>query len=242
QERLKQIAQLLKEEQLDIVVLNEVDFCSFWSGHVNQARLIAEEAGYPYRVEQRNVDVAVPFFSLRFGNVILSKYPIIEAVFLDYPHSSAFEEALHGGLKEGVVATLALPDGSRIQVAAVHLSLEGETIRRASVQQILDVQRRSSLPMIAMGDFNSTASGLPAHYTDVAGHNAIDTLRANGQLTTLWPEMPVAQKALTFPSKKPGKIIDWIFVSPDWQIETKTVISSDLSDHLPVTAVLAKAK
>jgi len=240
QTRLIQIAQMLRDHRLDIVVLNEVDFSSFWSGHVNQAALIAKEAGFPYRVEQRNVDIAIPFFSLRFGNVILSKYPIVETVFLDYPHPSWFEEVFYGGLKEGVIATLALPDSGRIQVAAVHLSLEGETVRRASVQQILDVQQQSSLPMIAMGDFNSTAKDCPAYHADSAGYSAIDMLQGHGGLTTLWLEPPIDQKDFTFPSEKPDRVIDWIFVSPDWKIDSKTVIPSHLSDHLPVTALLTE--
>ena len=49
-ERLKKIGQLLEDANLDIVVLNEVDFSSFWSGHVDQATILAKEAGncFPY--------------------------------------------------------------------------------------------------------------------------------------------------------------------------------------------------
>ena len=239
-DRIKQIADLLRDEQLDIVVLNEVDFSSYWSGHINQAELIAKEAGYPYRVEQRNVDIALPFISLRFGNVILSKFPITNTVFLDFPHPSLLEEILYGGLKEGVAATIKLSDNSQVQVVAVHLSLEGESFRLDSVQQILDLQRQSSLPMIAMGDFNTSASGDSRYRTDSKGQNSIDTLMASGQLTTIPRSLPVHQKDLTFPSEKPESIIDWIFVSPHWDINNKTVILTDLSDHLTVTAVLTK--
>ena len=239
--RIKEIAQLLRDQQLDIVVLNEVDFSSFWNGHINQAEFIAKEAGYPYRVEQRNVDVAIPFVSLRFGNAILSKYPISNAVFLDFPHPSAFEEVMYGGLKKGVAATVTLPDGSQIQVVAVHLSLEGEAFRVSSVRKILQLQQQSALPMVAMGDFNSTAADLPYYHTAPDGQNCIDTLLANPQLTTILPKQPANPKDFTFPSESPIKAIDWIFISPDWQMKEKTVISTDLSDHLPVTAVLTKA-
>ena len=238
--RIKEIAQLLRDQQLDIVVLNEVDFSSFWNGHINQAEFIAKEAGYPYRVEQRNVDIAIPFASLRFGNSILSRYPISKTVFLDFPHPSAFEEIMYGGLKKGVAATIALPDTSQIQVVAVHLSLEGEEYRVASVRQILELQQQSGLPMIAMGDFNSTAADLPHHHTDPDGLNCIDTLLATPQLTTLLPQQLANPKDFTFPSESPIKVIDWVFISSDWQMKEKTVISTDLSDHLPVTAVLTK--
>ncbi|MCP4376056.1 MAG: hypothetical protein GY794_07780, partial [bacterium] len=51
--RLREIANLLKEQKADIVVLNEVDFDSVWSGGMNQGRYIAENAGFPFLVEQR---------------------------------------------------------------------------------------------------------------------------------------------------------------------------------------------
>ncbi|MHC4952209.1 MAG: endonuclease/exonuclease/phosphatase family protein [Planctomycetota bacterium] len=238
--RIKQIGQLLNEAQLDIIVLNEVDFSSFWSGHLDQAQAIAQEAGYPYIVEQRNIDVAIPFVSLRFGNAILSKYPISETVFLDYPHPSKTQEILVGGFKDGVAATVTLPDGKQIQVAAVHLSLEGEAYRDASVKMILDLQQHSQLPMIAMGDFNSTASGYPAHHTGPAGQNSIDTLMANPSLSTQPHGLPVNPKDFTFPSEKPVRVIDWIFTSSHWRIQEKNVIESTLSDHLPVTVTLSK--
>jgi len=239
-ERIRKIGRLLKKENLDIVVLNEADFASLWSGHMDQARLIADEAGYPYIVEQRNIDVAIPFLSVRFGNAILSRYPISEAAFLDFPHPSKLEEFLFGGFKDGVVATITLPDGKRIQVAAVHLSLEGEVYRNDSVKMIADFQRKSGLPMIAMGDFNSTAKGFPKYHAGPNGENAIDTLLATPKFRTLPHGLPVEPGDFTFASEDPASVIDWIFVTDHWQIEDKTVIQTKLSDHLPVTVVLEK--
>ena len=238
--RVKQIWKLFKEAQLDIVVLNEADFSSYWSGHVDQAQAIAQEAGYPYIVEQRNIDVAIPFAGLRFGNAILSKFPISESVFLNYPHPSRLQEILVGGFKDGLAATVTLPDGSPIQIVAVHLSLEGEAFRDASVKMIMDLQRESQLPMIAMGDFNSTAKDYPYYRTGPDGENCIDTLLASPQLMTLPQDLPANQKDFTFPSEKPAKVIDWIFTSSHWHIQEITVIASTLSDHLPVSATLSK--
>ncbi len=237
-ERLKQIAQLLKNHQLDVVVLNEVDFASIWSGHVDQAHVIAEEAGYPYIVEQRNLDMAVPFVSIRFGNAILSKYPVSGTTFLDYPNPSEFVELFSGGYKEGVAAVIDLPDSSQIQVVAVHLCVSSEAIRVASARMMLDLQQQSTIPTIALGDFNSTARGYRVFQEDADGNNAIDLLAASPQFTTLPQGLPLDPKHLTFPSEKPDRIIDWIFTSPPWQIQNKEVLTSDLSDHLPVIAEL----
>ena len=77
--RLTQIADLLRDLDADIVVLNEVDFDSSWSSSTNQARYLAKQAGYPYWAEQRNLDFRILIWKWRFGNAVLSKYPIIEA-------------------------------------------------------------------------------------------------------------------------------------------------------------------
>lgn len=54
--RLNAIAELITAADLDVVVLNEVDFAATWSYHVNQAAWIAEATEFPYWVEQRNLD------------------------------------------------------------------------------------------------------------------------------------------------------------------------------------------
>ncbi|MCK4825208.1 endonuclease/exonuclease/phosphatase family protein [bacterium] len=237
-ERMKQIGQMLKSAQLDIVVLNEVDFSSVWSGHIDQARMIAQEAGYPYLVEQRNIDLAIPFVSIRFGNAILSKYPVSDVTFLDYPNTSELTELFIGGFKEGVAATIHLSDTDRVQVVAVHLSVNSESVRLASARMLLELLQQSSLPLIAMGDFNTAPTGYPQHHADESGQNTIEVLLASQQLTTLPQGLPINPKDYTFPSEQPARIIDWIFVSSSWQIQEKTVISSNLSDHLPVIALL----
>ncbi len=238
--RLKKIGHLLRETQLEIVVLNEVDFSSIWSGHLDQAKVIATEGGYPYILEQRNLNMAIPFISIRFGNVILSKYPINDIQFLDYPNPSEVVEVFSGGYKEGVVATITLPDSSQVNVAAIHLCVSSKSIRNASVQMLLDVQRQSSLPLIIMGDFNAAFNGYPQHSTDERGLNAIELLLDSQQVTTIVPELPISSELFTFPSEEPARIIDWIFVSSGWQVQKIHVIQTSLSDHLPVTAILAR--
>jgi endonuclease/exonuclease/phosphatase family metal-dependent hydrolase len=236
--RLKQIGQLLRDAQLEIVVLNEVDFSSIWSGHLDQATLIAKEGGYPYVLEQRNLNMAIPFVSVRFGNAILSKYPITDFTFLDYPNPSEVIEVFSGGYKEGVVATVTLPDTSQIRVAAIHLCVSSEPIRVASARMLLDVQRQSSVPMILMGDFNTVLTGNPHPHPDKREQNAIELLLDSPQITTKLPGLPIPPEFFTFPSEQPARVIDWIFVSSAWQIQDVRVIQTPLSDHLPVTAIL----
>lgn len=235
--RLKQIGQLLDIAKLDIVVLNEVDFSSVWSGHIDQAKIIAEEAGFPFVLEQRNLNMSIPFAGLQFGNVVLSKYPIIDVSFLDYPNPSEVIEWITGGYKEGVVATIKLSDTDAIRVAAVHLCVNNESIRKESVSMLLDEQRKSSLPFLLMGDFNS---GYLSSGEQEDPHGAIDVLLASKKLSTIQPEFPISPNLYTFPTESPDRIIDWIFVSREWQMKDLQVMQTSLSDHLPVIAVLTQ--
>jgi len=88
EERLRKIAEQIRRHNLDVVVLNECDFDCNWSHRVDQARVIAEAAGYPFVVEQRIYDFAVPFFSWRFGNAVLSRVPIADAELIRFKPKS----------------------------------------------------------------------------------------------------------------------------------------------------------
>ncbi len=240
-QRLKQIGQLLHVEDLDIVVLNEVDFSSIWSGHIDQAMVIAEEAGYPYVLEQRNLNMAIPFVSIRFGNAILSKYPIHDPVFLDYPNPSEIVEVFSGGYKEGVVASIRLPDGSTVRVAPIHLCVSSQPIRIASIHMVLEAEHQSPLPLIVMGDFNARIPEMsPPRQAEERRENAIDVLLKSQQVTTRLPGVVNVPETFTFPSEHPDRVIDWVFVSSTWQVQDIRVLHTPLSDHLPVVAVLTK--
>jgi len=145
--QVTEIGKFLKETDADIVVLNEVDFCAVWSGHRNQAEAIARESGFPYRAEQRNLDFRLIYGSCKFGNAVLSRYPIVDAEVVNYPAQSSWEDWLAGS-KRGVVCTIRLSPGRQIRVVAVHLEHRDETTRVASANMILDAVRSSEIPLI----------------------------------------------------------------------------------------------
>ena len=227
--RLRQIAALLRRQGLDIVVLNEVDFDSVWSGHENQAAVIAREAGFRYRAEQRNIDMSIPFASLRFGNAVLSRYPISDAQRIDYPSCKTWETVL-AGRKDGLLCTIAISDALQLRVLAVHLDHRPEWVRVESAQNIDDLRKASPLPLVAAGDFNSTRIGFPRATLDGEGRTAISWLLETGSYQTLPLEQPRPED-LTFPSVSAQSVIDWILVPPSWTIRSRTVIGTDLSDH-----------
>ena len=108
-------------------------------------RFIARKAGFGSRVEQRNIDHAFPFFSLKFGNAILSRHPVADAQLVDFSAYFRWESVL-SGKKQGVICTIDLPSGRQVCVLAVHLSHRSEPVRIPASKLIEQQWRQSSIP------------------------------------------------------------------------------------------------
>jgi len=241
--RIAAIANLIAEQKPDVVVLNEIDFHAVWSGGQNQAEAIARQAGFRYRVEQRNIDFRFAYGSWKFGNAVLSRYPIIATELIDYPPVAVWEAWL-AGKKRGVVCTLELSPGQRVQVVAVHLQTRDMIARLRAARVLLNRKRDASLPMILAGDFNASPVGFPyserapAEYGRV---NTMDMLTALGRLDHRPKENPQLAD-FTYPTMSPDRVIDWVLIPREWRFTDYRVIDSDLSDHRPVVATVRFAE
>jgi endonuclease/exonuclease/phosphatase family metal-dependent hydrolase len=232
--RLDAIADLLRTMDADVLVLNEVDFDSSWSYSMNQARYLAQQAGYPYWVEARNLDFRVLVWKWRFGNAILSKHPIIEARVVDLPNYSTLETLL-AGKKRGILSEIRVHDRT-IQVIGVHLCHRSELVRVQSAYEISSIARRSSFPTFVAGDLNSTPPRFPEYSTDGEGRNAISVFDES-KVFRRHPSLPPTDESqFTFHSVEPACVIDWVLIPVNWEFSQYEVVSSQLSDHRPVYA------
>jgi endonuclease/exonuclease/phosphatase family metal-dependent hydrolase len=225
EERRDAIVGILRAESPDIVVLQEIDFDSVQTGRRNQAEEIARLAGYPYRVEHRDVDAAtLSRFSIRYGNAVLSRHPIVSVRNINFPASKAWE-AILGGTPNGALCEIALSENLHINVLATHLTSHAEITRVASAKIIEKERLASKLPFFVVGDLNSTPTGFPN--TRLAnGENAMDILLAGGGYTTRPLNNPTPDD---FTIKT--AVIDWILVPADWHILSKNIVRSAASDH-----------
>ena len=214
-DHLAKIAEQVRLAQIDILVLNEADFRSSWSFRVNQAEVLSESTGLTHRLQQRNMEVALPWRKYAFGNAILSRYPIVDFAFIKFPPLSGLENAVAGN-HDGCWADIQTPDGT-LRVFAIHLEYRDEATRVACAeilnQQILSAPH----PVVLLGDFNSAPSFCNGHNVAADGQNAVDLLWANG-LTSPEPEAGWGTY-LTFPSLQPSRAIDWI-LTPSSVIRT----------------------
>ena len=235
--RLARIAAVLRRADADVVVLNEVDFRSSWSGGLNQAEVLARAAGYGTWVQQKNYDVRLPFAVFSFGNAVLTRLPVRGARPVGLPPHSSIE-ALAAGAKTASVVELDTPLGA-VSVVPVHLEPRGGATRRAALPVHDSLRRAEAPPLLLAGDFNASPPGWPR----AAHTSAVGELLERGWRSARARGAPVPGE-LTHPTPEPRKAIDWILAEPPlWAAEAR-VFEADptLSDHAPVLAVIRRAE
>jgi endonuclease/exonuclease/phosphatase family metal-dependent hydrolase len=129
----------------------------------------------------------------------------------------------------GFFCELKLPSGL-VGVVGIHLEYRSETIRVRCAEMIADLSAATLMPVVALGDFNSTPTGWPkAEFSDM-GKNAMSFLfDAKGFVTCL-----KERNNFTFPSEKPVRRIDWIVGQRKGTFSNSKIIQSNLSDHLMI--------
>jgi endonuclease/exonuclease/phosphatase family metal-dependent hydrolase len=221
-DRLTQIGEMLKQQNADVVVLNEVDLDSTWSGRMNQGAFIADVAGYPFRAEQTNYDLCLPGFRIRFGNAILSRLPIVDAQRVRYASPSKLESAVYGQ-KDGLLCTLDV-GSAKIRVLGVHLESRFEPTRVATLPVLTDLLSDTAAPLIMAGDFNCEVKSVAQPQT------ALDTLL---QTTSLHR---AEEAGASFPADAPNILIDHVLAQPPIKVTRFEIVDTQLSDHRPVVA------
>ncbi len=211
------IVEVIHKLDVDVAMLQEVDSGVPRSNHDNQVDLLADALGLRYRTWFPNVDVRG---GGRYGNAILSRYPIIESTNIDL--SLRFKKrrsVLHAVLRvrhDEVDRTL--------HVYNMHLGL-ARYERRIQLRMFLDSHPFQNLhadtPVLVGGDLNDVYGRLGSLLAP-AGFRGID------------------RRPLTFPAWGPLRALDAIFVRGDVDFMRLSRCDSDLarraSDHRPLVA------
>ena len=225
---LDRIAEQIKTENPDVILLNETDFSSAWSFNINQAAYIGKKCGYPYILEQQNMAVSFPFYHLSFGNAMLSRYPIKNEEFIDFEPHSVLED-IFAGNHDAFFCELKLPSGP-VGIFGIHFEYRSESIRVRCAEVIAEMCSKRDFPIIIFGDFNSTLPGLPNSEISENGKNAMSFLLDEKGFVSYLDE----KDAFTFPSQNPDRLIDWIIGKGGSRFSNSKIIKSGLSDHLMI--------
>jgi len=209
---MEALAMVIEESRPDIVALQEVSRGWVISGRVDMLTWLSQRLDMPY--------VSGPTADPLWGNVILSRYPIIEYENHELPPRDLFI------LRGFTSAMIDLGDGNRLRVIATHFHhLEGDSevrqVQSASLVQFLDGTGNT----IVLGDFNA-GSAAPE----------METLRQAGLIDAAG--LVDSSPADTFTSINPYQRIDYVWVSADLKVSRVFVPVTTASDHLPVIAVI----
>jgi endonuclease/exonuclease/phosphatase family metal-dependent hydrolase len=212
------IANVIKQQQPDLVALQEVDVYTNRSGKtINQAAEIAKQSGMPYYFFAK----AINYDGGEYGVAILSRYPIENMTNDALPT----EESTKGEHRTLATVTVLLPQQKKILFACTHLDAQAkDTNRFLQINKIVELLGKKEYPLIIAGDFNAEPGS-----------------RVVNELDKYFTRSCVTNCAFTIPEINPNKTIDYIAYRPsrDFTVSEHTVIDEKYaSDHLPVLAVL----
>lgn len=206
------MANAIKTCGADVVGLNEIRNEGPDPEYQKQTEILAGLTG----LENHFFAEAIVFPGGPYGNGLLSKYPIVSAEVIPVPDP---ETPKYDGYYETRCLLKAKLEGG-ITVMVIHFGLNPDEHENA-VRTI--VENLENEKCVLMGDFNVCPDNA-----------ALDPIRERMKDTADVFNQPLG----SWPSDKPERKIDYIFVSPDVEIVTADIPAIVASDHRPHTAEL----
>lgn len=213
---LEELAEFIKKEDPDVVALQEVDVRTYRdrAPKQNGKDFISELA---YHTGMLGVyGKTIPYMGGYYGIGILSKYPMasVERIYLPKTEHGKEQRAV-------LVADVEYKEGEYVTFASTHLDYTNTQERQTQVEKLNEVLLNKTYPVIVAGDFN-------------ARPDAIEIVNGMAQ----WKQ--VCNSDATVPATNPKHKIDYIFVYPKdrWEIIENKSYYTQLSDHLPISAVV----
>ncbi len=224
-ENLVEISAVMIRENPDLVMLQEVDKKSVFTGYFDHVKKLIKLANYKYVYNPGDhVNFSIGGITIAsYGTALVSKSP------LKQPVSCRLKS--HVPLSKGFVYAQTSPaqfNGEKIDVVSLHLVALDPTPRKSRIRQadflVNEILKmKSKNPLIMGGDFNCERDEEEA-LTYIAKSLNLVYQREDEFLVN------------TFPSRKPRKCIDWIMVSQRLEIKNYHCISDEISDHYAVIA------
>lgn len=253
-ERLKAMALLMRDYNIDIALLQEIDLDADRSHHIHQPEFLAKEAGFSYVAAFSSWEanyIPFPYWptsrhfgEMSSGGAIISKYPVTKQQIQlhDKPSGNAWWYNLFYLYRYTQFTTAQIGD-YELRLGNNHLEAFDKENRERQAEWIRDYLLSARQPLdILGGDFN-TVPLKAGKKSDFEGYEE-DDYRSDSTHTFLaeinYLDEPVELKAnydefLTFPSLTPDRQLDYFFVRRDIEVIRYEVLpAGDLSDHLPV--------
>lgn len=261
---LDEVARVIRDEQPDIVLLQELDDGAKASGYQNQLKLLQERVADLYPCSAHAFDWKADFIPDPhiFGSVgrqlaTLSRYEIEHAERLQLPVSEVNLISRQFKPKNALLLTyLPLSDGGQMAVLNTHLDRatqpdENLQAQVSAVAKVLDKFESRGTPWLIGGDFNLLPLG---QYQRLPSEQRTP-YSSDSALHVLWDKYPMiptnneasgidrARWLTHYPNDTnvsgPDRTVDFLFYSPRIKRVEARVRQDDtlrISDHLPVIA------
>ncbi len=200
---------------VDIYGLNEVRGKGRLFGYTDQTNAIGDGLGYNrYFAEAIKVKGTSPY-----GNALVTKYDIVSAETVKIPDPEDKND--DGGFESRCVLKAILNvEGKNICMLVCHMGLEPSE-RVSAVETICKIIDETDLPLILMGDFNTTPD-------DFVLQPIYERLKDTDDIS-------LEKGMATYPSFDPEKKIDYIFYR-GLKCKNVTTYCEVVSDHFPIIA------
>ncbi|MEM7202890.1 MAG: endonuclease/exonuclease/phosphatase family protein [Planctomycetota bacterium] len=213
EQRLARIAAMVREQRADLVFLSEVVWDS-GPQRLNQVRVLAERTGLHAFAYGDNYRFGLPFFQIRAGNAILSRFPLRPVAV----------EQLAGG------APFYAPTNNR-RILWCDVELGARTVRIAAVRNdSFDLENNARQAQQILATLGATPALLAGDFNAEPKDAAMRLFETSGLF------LPLGEAPPTFPADEPTRRIDFVLAPVRWRrIERRTLPPLD-SDHLAVLA------
>ena len=221
----QRIIDILQHHDADLVLLQEVDEGAPRSRELDLAKEIAEAAGYEHRAVGHNVSLRKG----RYGNAVLSKWPIDLQRNIDL---TIGDRKRRGCLHTRLRTVRPHSSEHRIDVFNLHLGLSARE-RQSQIGLLARAQEFESVPenvaCLLAGDFNDWLAQLHPIVYEMLGFKSATQHRFGYQATIR-----------TYPSFSPTGALDKIYYRGPLRLvaarSCRLAVSRIASDHLPIVA------
>jgi endonuclease/exonuclease/phosphatase family metal-dependent hydrolase len=231
EESIERVLAFLRTHPTDIICLQELTKGYMQQTHENTWEYLAKNLEHTYHVQE--VPIVTPATQWSQANAILSKFPIsdtrsewinepVEGDDYDDQYRSYIEVKVRIGKKELAIGTTHMSYAE----GAAAASRKEQEIRR--LLDVIDTKRQA---YILTGDFNAVPDSYTVREVEKRLLHVGPSYKHNTWTTKPHDFGNAVIDALDWR-------YDYIFATKDMQVISSEIVSTDVSDHLPVRAVL----
>jgi endonuclease/exonuclease/phosphatase family metal-dependent hydrolase len=253
-EALDEAVQLIKDHQVDIVLLQEVDFSCKKTHFIDQLEYMAVKLNFnfAYGTSWSSPYVPFPFFApedhfgkTNAGGGVLSRFPITSNTVHLLPKPSENFKIYNFFYPSRYFQTVGIKIFDKDYLFG-NLHLEAFNIKNRTKQTkiiIKDIVKRD-IDFFG-GDFNTVplCASKRSNFKDYESDCYVNDATLNDfyklNYNEFCPEEEYTkneEKWFTFPSNNPERRLDYLFFKKKFNLESRKVIDSKISDHFPIIA------